>query len=494
VDENQVFSVSVGVRNTGNVATTFKIELSTPKNTLFEETVLHEGESRTLTFSLQLKRGEEDITISLYAGEKLLDRKSLNIKVLYVDGEISEVGIPTTVEEAQTIEVPVQVRNKGNKDGYFELRLGNLSEKFFLEAGLSKTVTFSTRFYRGDSSVEAFLLYAGSLLDKRAKNFTVLYPELTLSLAAGGISWKRDENDLPLAVITLKYTVRNIGTGPARDVDFALNSSQTLTWKVSYIGAGQIYEDSIDLKTIPIWEEKGGFSYLAKFEARATLFAEYNGYQKSANFSQTIGRSWPETFYVTPNDPVVKEKLNSLLNSKKWYDLRTTEVYIQDWVGGTLTYGKPGWYGFTSDDINGNLDELCNRWYQAYGFWYQLPRETIMSGRGVCIDKAILYTTFMRALGYSTDRVYVVVGDLQPEGGHAWVALYVSYPVIGGHWALVETTVGGIGRVLYNFDKILYLSWDALVNLLGREELQRYREMYMFNDATLREVRGNWQF
>jgi hypothetical protein len=363
-------------------------------------------------------------------------------------------------------------------------------------------VTLRKEFQRNDTHATVELYYNGQRLDTEQKSVTVTYPVLNLDLYMTGYDWIRDENDLPLAVVTLNYTITNQGTAPARNVTATLRDSEgENSWQIFYIGVGQSNRGTVEVKTSQVWEDQDGFHFLAKFSAQAELVINYNGSETRNSISKNIPRAWPVEFYITPNDPVVREKLDQLFREKAWWDLRLAEPYIMDWVGGGVTgfglgdcvsYGKPGDAGFNMLDftwaqITGNLDELSESWYTKYGFWNQLPRETIMSRKGVCIDQAILYTTFMRAYGYGPEDVFVVVGE---ERAHAWVG--INRPYFG--WTLVETTTGGATRVLNGLIKPFEQLWDGIVNALGHEEMQVYRESYIFNDTLFREVRGDWRF
>jgi len=432
------------------------------------------------------------------------DTRTLSRVSLYTNGEITSVQIPSTIEEGQTAAASVTVKNTGNTGATFDVRLGTeASEQIYLDADNSGTISFDLIAERGQRDITFSLYVNGIPYDTKTRSVTVVYPVLHLALNMIGNDWIRDENDLPLAIVTFKYTVTNRGTAPARDVSLTLRDREgDRSWKISYLGVGQNYQGTVKVKTSQVWEEKGGFHFLAKFAVRVELVARYNGNETKQSFSSDLPRAWPSKFYITPNDPVVKETLNRLFKEKAWWDPRLREVYIADWVGGGITgfglgdcvtYGKPGEEGINMLDvalaqITEKLDELSKKWITTYGFWNQLPRETIMSRKGVCIDQAILYATFMRAYGYKPGDVYVVVGE---EVRHAWVAL--NRPIFG--WTLVETTAGGAMRVANNIlVKPFAQAWDAIVNALGHEEMQTYRESYMFNDIFFREVRGDWRF
>lgn len=120
--------------------------------------------------------------------------------------------------------------------------------------------------------------------------------------------------------------------------------------------------------------------------------------------------------YITPDDPVVQQQLNQILNS--WWRWAYSDYEaIRQWIGVNIRY--------VSDQ-------------QAHGVreYWQLPRETLELRTGDCEDFAILLCTFLRAHGYSAERVYVVCGS---DGDilHGYVAEWRDTK----GWAMMEPQI-----------------------------------------------------
>jgi hypothetical protein len=473
----------------------------------------------------------------------------MHIEVLYVDGQITAAQIPSAVEENQPATISVTLKNTGNRAGDFAVKLGDLSENVRVVAGATTKVDFQVKFDRyhtGD--VKVCLFYGDSLLDTKTGRVSVLYPELSLTLKTESWKWVRGNNGLPAVELTIKCVIKNGGTGAARNVEVALydvrykelaqfaghlyssmnksakklyaefTETHSFRWpdtndqentdnivvetapilekEISYISAGQEHRETFVINTSPVWEEIDGTRFLTKFEAQVELVAKYGGQKTKSSFSESIPRRWLEhdkryapytsPYLVTPDDPVVKETLQELLNKKAPWDIRTSEVYLLDWVAGGITG-----FGVGEDVTTYNRSKLnTDAWFKKHDFWSQLPRETIQSRKGVCIDQAILFASFLRAYGYSPEDVYVVVGRLNPgDGGHAWVA-FNRPGLLGKRWVLVETTRGGVMRVVNNVFETFTSIWDWIVSSLGHEDAQVYRELYRFNDVSFEDASG----
>jgi|GEM_PF-6278788 len=322
-------------------------------------------------------------------------------------------------------------------------------------------------------------------------------PGLVLSQRLEGWEWTRDENDLPLAVATVEYTLLNQGTAQVSGLELVLGERR---WEAPPLSPGQEYRGTFTLETLPVWSSIGGSPFLTGFEVCSDLVAEWSGERVANHLSAFIPRSELEMdpsyalylspYLVTPGDPVIRFTLRELLERKPRWDLRPVEDYLADWVGGGITGSDPG------DVVRYDFGKLdAERWLQEHGFWSQLPRETIASRRGVCIDQAILYATLLRAWGYGPEDVYVVCGipmqELQEASGsevvgHAWVVYrkeILGQPI----WVLAEVTSGGINRLV---TEVVGPLWDGLMEAIGREGLKLYGGCYAFNDAYFRRLEG----
>jgi transglutaminase-like putative cysteine protease len=99
-------------------------------------------------------------------------------------------------------------------------------------------------------------------------------------------------------------------------------------------------------------------------------------------------------------------------------------------------------------------------------FW-QLSPETLITHKGDCEDFAILLCSLLRADGWGTDEVYVVLGRNEEGYYHAWVK--VKIPLIG--WYNIEPQLNG---------------WNTLLG--DYVALRGYTAVYNFNDAEFKEV------
>ncbi|MEM2619570.1 MAG: transglutaminase-like domain-containing protein, partial [Candidatus Hadarchaeales archaeon] len=398
VEEGQKFPLPVTIRNTGDLPTTFWVEVDYACGSQSQQVLLGEGESAVLTFELVAERGQDEAGISLGAGGLLLDRERAAFTVLYVDGEIAGIELPQTVEEGEPVAAVVRVRNTGNARGDFEVRLGGQSLGVGVMGGCEGSVEFELRFDRHQNEVEALLVYRGKVLDEETRRVEVVYPELEVHLELEEEQLVRGENGLPTVKATISYTVTNRGKGPARGVKIERPGSGTAgnaEGELPYLGPGERYVGEFCAVARQVWETIGGTSYLRGFNVDVGLKASCRGSEAEKNLSRFFDRSILDyQDLITPEDPVVKETLKKLLREKKWYDLREVEVYLLDWVGGE---------GVKYDYEKANN---ISHWYAEHGFWSQLPRETIQSRKGVCIDKAILYVTLLRAYGYRPEDVY----------------------------------------------------------------------------------------
>ena len=112
-------------------------------------------------------------------------------------------------------------------------------------------------------------------------------------------------------------------------------------------------------------------------------------------FDQNLCRT-----FVTPNDASVVELKNSILAGKPV--ITPNWVAIRDWVGTNVQYKS-------DSEVHGENE-----------FW-QFPNETIPLRTGDCEDFSLLLCSLLRADGWPTDRVYVIVGVNAAAQYHAWV-------------------------------------------------------------------------
>lgn len=187
-------SVFVTVRNTSDRGATFQVELSSWAGTTVRDVYLPAGGSEGLAFDVAQVQGG-NLTISLYVNGTFLDRKVVSaasapqpqtdqpqndVQVIpQISGAITNVQVPSSVDENQATTASVTVNNTGNADATFQVKLtysaSTISKEVQVPKGDSRVLTFNLTPKRDDSNV-AVLLYSGSaLLDQKTAAMTVLY-------------------------------------------------------------------------------------------------------------------------------------------------------------------------------------------------------------------------------------------------------------------------------------------------------------------------------
>lgn len=182
IEEGQTATISVTVQNTGNKNATFEVRLGTSSDTYSEQIYLTAGSSETVSFDLTLGRGQHYIPLSLYSDSTLYDTDQTSMTVTYVDGEITSYDAPSTAVEGETIQIPVTIKNTGDKSAYFQVKLSPnhssmVSKGVWLSRESSQTVTLDVTLYRNDSSMDLSLLYSNNLMDSLTEPISVDYDE-----------------------------------------------------------------------------------------------------------------------------------------------------------------------------------------------------------------------------------------------------------------------------------------------------------------------------
>ena len=118
-----------------------------------------------------------------------------------------------------------------------------------------------------------------------------------------------------------------------------------------------------------------------------------------------ISRIFNETScfsFITPEDPGLITLRNEILEDKMAM-LTPDWMKFRDWVGNRIQYRS-------DSEIHGERE------------YWQFSNETKQLETGDCEDFSILLVSLLRSNGWSTDNVYVVVGE-QNAQYHAWVRL-----------------------------------------------------------------------
>jgi hypothetical protein len=244
--------------------------------------------------------------------------------------------------------------------------------------------------------------------------------------------WARNlVSDLPDCIDTISYSVTNIGNSAASNVYLEIKVDGSLL-------------DSKILTSLPVSSvERYTISLTMPYDSSKNLFVYASCSDSDDSESVVVSADFPRhldedvaKLYITPNEQSVVNLKNQILKDK--FFLTPNWMAIRDWVGNNIQY--------TSD-----LEDGGEHW--------QLPKETIQRRTGDCEDFAILLCSLLRADGWSTSNVYVIVGE-KDGGYHAWVKIIWQGIGYG-----IEPQANGWGTFLGDF-----------LSLSG------YNAKYAFND------------
>jgi len=262
-------SVFVTVRNTGDRGATFQVEMSSWAGSTVRDVHLPAGGSEELAFDAA---HGGNLTISLYTDGAFLDRKVISTTVvsqpqatvttpastnngdveplpqvvLYTDGKITNVQVPSSIEEGQTATAYVTVRNTGNKYAAFEVRLevgsNTYSQQLYLAAGSSGTTSFDLMLGRGQHHISFSLYSDGTLYDTEQAYVTVTYVDGEIT------SYFIPPTAVEGETIQISTTVKNTGTkGAYFTVRLSPNSSGTVPKSV-WLSEGSSQTVTLDVR------------------------------------------------------------------------------------------------------------------------------------------------------------------------------------------------------------------------------------------------------
>jgi len=223
--------------------------------------------------------------------------------------------------------------------------------------------------------------------------------------------WDRGTNDLPVRMVTVNYTVENVGNASANTVtiEITLNSAYYSTETVHNLLPSSRFTDSI--------------SFSVEYDQSKTVEIEATSENVTAYWSYTVDAKLPRQpswsvakLFITPDEQYVQSAYKEIMSGIVFVHW----IAIRDWVGRNIKYEDD----YTSHGVN--------------EFW-QLGKETLESRTGDCEDFAILLCSLLRADGWSVDDVYVVIGQNDAGDYHAWVKIKI--PMVG--WYNIEPTQDG---------------------------------------------------
>ena len=248
---------------------------------------------------------------------------------------------------------------------------------------------------------------------------TVHYIELQVETGNIETIWRRDDTtDLPICDIKVAYSISNKGDVTAKDVQIIVDMErEVLRSESTSILSGD--EISRTVTVLMLYDTSKDIIVRAQNEystdsSQKRLSAYLDRFPKTQNIRQ---------LYVTPQDPVVSIKVNDIFEGKAWWDTRADWKVIYDWVREEIAY------------------EYDENQFGVEEYW-QLSRETLERGKGDCEDQAILLCTLLRAKGYSSDDVLIILGYGE-KVGHAW-ATFKVFTILGyDNWMYLEATSSG---------------------------------------------------
>jgi len=223
--------------------------------------------------------------------------------------------------------------------------------------------------------------------------------------------WDRGTNDLPVRMVTVNYTVENVGNASANTVtiEITLNSAYYSTETVHNLLPSSGFTDSI--------------SFSVEYDQSKTVEIEATSENVTAHWSYTVDAKLPRQpswsvakLFITPDEQYVQSAYKEIMSGIVFVHW----IAIRDWVGRNIKYEDD----YTSHGVN--------------EFW-QLGKETLESRTGDCEDFAILLCSLLRADGWGVDDVYVVIGQNDAGDYHAWVKIKI--PMVG--WYNIEPTQDG---------------------------------------------------
>ncbi len=228
------------------------------------------------------------------------------------------------------------------------------------------------------------------------KQETVM-PKLEVSVRENGSYWGTNGvSGLPELISTVAFSFSNLGNGPAENIEVAvkIDGERISSWSVESLQPSETYSNSVTVNT------KYNSANLVTVDASSSLSSATKTFVVNANITRNFDKNLCRLF-VTPEDKAVIELRNKILKDKPL--LTFNWMALRDWVGTNIQY--------KSDlEIHGEVD-----------FW-QFPNETLTLGTGDCEDFSILLCSLLRADGWSSDDVHVIVGE-QDNLYHAWVRM-----------------------------------------------------------------------
>lgn len=225
----------------------------------------------------------------------------------------------------------------------------------------------------------------------------IMKPTLEVNVKENSSYWGRNiASDLPELTCNLDVSVTNLGNGSAENVAITTKVDGE-SYSNDSIALLQPYESYTSSVTITVLYES---AKMILAEAWCPISYDSKAFIVNANLSREFNETLCRLF-ITPEEQSVVAMKNQILQGK--VSLTPDWIALRDWVGNNIKYSA-------DSEIHGKRE-----------FW-QFPNETIQLETGDCEDFAVLLCSLLRADGWSSDSVYVIVGEQNKEY-HAWVKI-----------------------------------------------------------------------
>jgi len=219
-------------------------------------------------------------------------------------------------------------------------------------------------------------------------------PKLEVNVKENSSYWENLASDLPQFISNLAASVTNLGNGSAENVEITtkIDGAHYNTESIALLQPSEAYASLI---TVTVDDKS---AKIVTIEASCSLSSNSKTVIVNANLSRKFDEDLCRSF-ITPDDQNVIELKNEILKDKPV--LTSNWIALRDWVGSNIQYRS-------DSEIHGERE------------YWQFPNETIPLRTGDCEDFSILLCSLLRADGWSSDSVYVIVGE-QNSQYHAWV-------------------------------------------------------------------------
>ncbi len=225
--------------------------------------------------------------------------------------------------------------------------------------------------------------------------------------------WERGFNDLPVLSVVANYVVENIGNVSANtvNIEISLDSMHHSSETVGNLLPNTKFRDSI--------------LFSVEYDQSKTVLVKASCGNATDSWNYTVNAELPRQpswimskLFITPDEAHVESTYGEIMSEGTIIPFHW--MTIRDWVGANIKYDD-------DSSVHG-IDE-----------YWQLGKETLERGTGDCEDFAILLCSLLRADGWGSDNVYVVIGRNEAGDYHAWVK--INIPLVG--WYNIEPTKRG---------------------------------------------------